>query len=91
MGANGVPDEAEDSIQDPSISIVKDFGGEQQENVIAREAGSSFTLVVTNTGNLTLSNELIENTVDTRLQVTTVSGTKGAGAGTDVAAQMVLG
>jgi len=57
--------------------------------VIARGAGSSFTLAVTNKGNLILSYELIENTVDTRLHVTTVSVTKGASAGTDVAAQMV--
>jgi len=89
MGANGVPDGAGDAIQYPSISIVKDFGGEQQENVFARGAGSSFTLAVTNTGNLILSCELIENTVDTRLHVTNVSGTKGASAANDVTAQMV--
>ena len=78
MDENDVPGEAGDAIRGPSISIVKDFGAEQQENVITGRAGSSFTLVVTNTDHVTHIDELIENTVDACLRVTNVSGTKGA-------------
>ena len=55
-------------VQDPSISIKKDFAGDEQETVTAGGDPSSFTLVVTNTGNVTLG-VLIEDDVDDRLTV----------------------
>ena len=63
-----------DLPQNPDISIVKIF---LDDEVIAGGAGSSFTLVVTNVGNVTLSDALIEDTVDPRLTVTDVSGPVG--------------
>ena len=78
--------ESVDVPQFPEISIVKTFA---DDSVIAGGAGSSFTLVVTNEGNVTLSDALIEDTVDSRLTVTGVSGTLGADADSDVNAQTV--
>jgi uncharacterized repeat protein (TIGR01451 family) len=58
----------------PSIQIVKTF---TDDHVIAGGDASSFTLVVTNNGNVALSNVSVADTVDPRLQVTGVTTTKG--------------
>ncbi|MDM9632409.1 DUF7507 domain-containing protein, partial [Robiginitalea aurantiaca] len=73
-------DETTDLPQNPLISIVKTFA---EDEVVAGGTGSSFTLVVTNDGNVTLSNALILDIVDDRLTVTNVSGTAGADADSD--------
>ncbi len=70
----------------PSIDLIKTFA---HDSVIAGGLGSSFTLVITNTGNVTLSDALIEDTVDARLEVTNVFATAGADADTDGNAQTI--
>jgi len=72
--------------QEPEISIIKTFA---EDSVIAGGAGSSFALVVVNEGNVTLTDALIEDTVDSSLVVTGVSGTAGADADSDGDAQTV--
>jgi uncharacterized repeat protein (TIGR01451 family) len=79
-------DNDEPLVQNPSIDIVKTF---TDDTVTAGGTGSSFTLVVINNGNVTLSDALIGDTVDSRLEVTGVSGTAGADADTDGNAQTV--
>ena len=64
--------------QNPDIMIVKMFA---DDFVIAGGAGSSFTLVVTNEGNVTLSSLAVTDTVDSRLGVTDVSVTTGGTCG----------
>ncbi|WP_420643505.1 DUF7507 domain-containing protein [Candidatus Leptofilum sp.] len=59
----------------PSVDIVKTFA---EDSVIAGGAGSSFTLVVTNDGNVALDNVSVFDDVDDRLTVTAVSATAGA-------------
>ena len=85
---NDVPDDDTDTEpvpQTPGIEIVKGF---DPASVTAGTDGA-FTLLVTNTGNVTLSDALIEDVVDTRLTVTSVSGTLGSDADTDSNAQTV--
>ena len=54
--------------------------GDEQETVIAGGAASSFTLVVTNDGNVVLINVTVEDTVNAFLDVTGVAVTpSGAG------------
>ncbi len=72
--------------QDPSIDITKTFAA---DSVIAGGTGSSFNIVVTNDGNVTLHDALIEDDVDSRLTVTGVSGTKGVDANSDGDTQTV--
>lgn len=90
QGPQGQPAEDDDDHsepipQNPSIQIVKNF---DPSTVTAGDAnGGSFTLVVTNDGNVTLSDALIEDTIDARLQVTHVSGTVGANTDSDSNAQ----
>ncbi|MDB4442262.1 DUF11 domain-containing protein [bacterium] len=71
---------------DPSIIIVKKYA---QDSVIAGGPGGSFTLVVTNDGDVPLSNVSIYDPVDIRLTVTGVSGTLGADDDSDGDAQTV--
>ncbi|MBT8438922.1 MAG: DUF11 domain-containing protein, partial [Gammaproteobacteria bacterium] len=66
--------------QNPDISILKEFATAE---VTAGGDGSSFTLVVTNEGNVTLSDAQILDIVDDRLTVTGVSGTVGVDTDTD--------
>ena len=70
----------------PNIEITKEFA---QDSVIAGGVGGSFTLVVKNTGDVTLSGALIFDDVDDRLKVTGVSGTAGADADSDGDAQTI--
>ncbi len=70
----------------PSVDIVKTF---TDDSVIAGGAGSSFTLVVTNDGNVDLDDVSVFDDVDDRLTVTGVSGTAGADADSDIDAQTV--
>ncbi len=70
----------------PSVSITKTFA---DDSVIAGGAGSSFTLEVTNDGNVDLTGVSISDTVDDRLTVTGVSGTAGADNDSDGDAQTV--
>ena len=69
--------------QNPAVTIVKDFAGDAPEEVIAGSAGSSFMLVVTNTGDVPLTDVLVEDIVDSRLTVIGLSSTEGADADTD--------
>ena len=59
------------------MDIVKTF---TDDSVIAGGAGSSFTLVVKNDGNVDLDDVSVFDDVDDRLTVTGVSGTAGADA-----------
>ncbi|MDH3647762.1 MAG: hypothetical protein OER80_13420, partial [Gammaproteobacteria bacterium] len=68
--------------QNPSIQIVKDFAGDEQETVIAGGAGSSFTLVVTNDGNVTINNAVVTDTVATNLAVSSIDCDGGTGSAT---------
>jgi uncharacterized repeat protein (TIGR01451 family) len=92
QGPQGQPTEDDDNHseaipQHPSIRIVKAF---DPGTVTAGDAtGGSFTLAVFNDGNVTLSNALIEDSIDTRLQVTQVSGTVGVNTDSDGNAQTV--
>ena len=70
----------------PAISIDKTFA---DDSVIAGGEASSFKLVVTNDGNVALSDVLVTDSVDTRLVVIGVSGTMGSDADTDGDAQTV--
>jgi uncharacterized repeat protein (TIGR01451 family) len=70
----------------PSVDIMKTFA---DDSVIAGGDPGSFTLVVTNDGNVTLYNVLVADPVDPRLEVTGVSGTEGADADSDGDAQTV--
>ncbi len=79
-------DENVDADQDPVISIVKNFA---VDAVTAGGAGSSFTLLVTNEGNVTLYDAMIEDMVDARLTVTGVSGTTGVDDDSDGDAQTI--
>ena len=63
-----------DLEQEPEIAIDKTFA---EDSVIAGGAGSSFTLVVTNIGNQTLSGVLIDDVVDSRLTVNRSLGDGG--------------
>ncbi len=56
--------------QDPSITLTKLFAA---DFVIAGGTGSSFTLVATNNGNVTLSDGLVVDTVEDELTVTGVT------------------
>ncbi|MBJ7879229.1 DUF7507 domain-containing protein, partial [Gelidibacter salicanalis] len=73
-------------VQNPAISIVKTFA---DDTVTAGGNSSFFTLVVTNEGNVTLSDALIEDAVDARLTVINVTGTAGANNDSDANAQTV--
>jgi len=70
----------------PSVNITKTFA---DDSVIAGGAGSSFTLVVTNDGNVALSDVAVFDDVDVRLTVTGVSGTAGADIDSDSNVQTV--
>ena len=70
----------------PSVDIVKTFA---DDSVIAGGAGSSFTLVVTNNGNVDLDNVSVFDDVDDRLTVTGVSATAGVDDDSDTDAQTV--
>jgi uncharacterized repeat protein (TIGR01451 family) len=65
----------------PSVDVEKDFAGDEQEAVIAGGDPSSFTLVVTNNGNVVLSDVSVIDTVDTLLGVTLVTVTTASAAG----------
>ena len=80
-------------VQNPLIDIVKTFA---QDTMIAGELDvngdpvvGSFTLVVTNAGNVTLSNAIIEDTVDSRLTVIGVSGSLGSDVDSDTDPQTI--
>ena len=90
QGPQGQPAEDDDDHsvliqQHPSLGMVKDF---DPNTVTAGDAnGGSFTLKVSNTGNVTLYDALVADAIDTRLQVVSVSGTAGANADSDGDAQ----
>ena len=75
--------------QNPEVTLVKDFAGDDPEQVVAGSAGSSFTLIVTNTGDVPLIDVLVEDIVDSRLTVIGLSSTDGADADTDADPQTV--
>ena len=60
----------------PSIDIVKTFA---DDSVTAGGAGSSFTLVATNDGNVALSGFSVTDTVDSRLTVSSIDCGGGTG------------
>jgi uncharacterized repeat protein (TIGR01451 family)/LPXTG-motif cell wall-anchored protein len=62
----------------PSLDIVKTFA---DDTVTAGGGASSFTLVVTNDGNVALSDVAVNDTVDARLNVTGVAVTTASVAG----------
>ena len=68
----------EDLPQSPEIVISKTFAA---DSVIAGGTGSSFTLLVTNTGNVTLEPAVVTDSVDSRLTVTGVGVTTPTAAG----------
>ena len=70
----------------PLVDIAKAFA---DDSVIAGGSGSSFTLVVTNDGNVDLANVSVNDVVDGRLEVTGVSATAGVDADSDADAQTV--
>jgi len=72
--------------QYPEISIDKEF---DPDMVTAGGAGGSFTLVVENTGNVTLAPVSVADTVDSSLVVSGVTGSAGSSADTDGNAQTV--
>ena len=55
--------------QTPSVDIVKTFAA---DSILAGGAGSSFTLVVTNDGNITLNSVVVTDTVNPDLTVTNI-------------------
>ena len=70
----------------PSVDITKTFAADE---VTAGGAGSSFTLVVANDGNVDLDDVSVFDAVDDRLTVTGVSGTAGTDTDSDSDAQTV--
>ncbi len=64
----------------PSVEIVKTFA---DETVISGGAASSFTLVVTNSGNVALTNVLVDDSVDADLDITEVTVTTASTFGSE--------
>ncbi len=63
---------------DPSVAITKTFA---DDSVIAGGAGSSFDLVVTNDGNVDLTDLTVTDSVPAELTINGVTGTTGADGG----------
>lgn len=70
----------------PSVSISKTFADDE---VVAGGAASSFSLVVTNDGNVDISGLVLFDDVDQRLNVAGVAGTAGLDADDDADVQTV--